>query len=597
MSAPRRRATFAACACACAFVFAGAAPLSDAEKRLLMSGMSASAATESGKAADASALERIIAIGDPALVQAFDSGMRVARLDAMPPAIEALVVKHFADASVGAALRAFTPRYATRALFDLHYARIQATYQSAEPSFGEILRTDQAGVDEPLLRTAPRFPVRAAQLNPAVDFLARRKYPGAVPLLLAALEASYAAPTGAPQYNAVLDDLLAYPSIDVWRQANAEVERLKRAGRIPEPSYAAARRKLDPIMADPDVVMTRIKGREVFEAFAKRRDALVPGAAQIAPLARSDLPRYVEEQARYLGKQEEIAAQLADEGVDYDIASAYGRLGAMTRFRLRDPSRAVGFLEKAAKGRDLYGQVALADTYQLELRDKPNALRAYELALHTASERGRRFTPYARPGDAMNEFWKAWLAQEIEFLRTGTAFQGRVPEEVIGGFWESMWVWARVALEDFPDWGSPQAYAPRAGFASAGGFGIQAPAAPANAGLASIDRKDLGSRLAAVPPSRLALIVTLRHISALPDANAILRELARHDPSGYWTTIALGTVAHHEARGAAGGEEAARNGVAEALPGIASTGDPTPLAAAARRHLQSRALRVVEKNP
>jgi hypothetical protein len=45
--------------------------------------------------------------------------------------------------------------------------------------------------------------------------------------------------------------------------------------------------------------------------------------------------------------------------------------------------------------------------------------------------------------------------------------------------------------------------------------------------------------------------------------------------------------------GAAGREEASRNGVAEALPGITAAGAPNPLAAAARRYLQSRELRVV----
>lgn len=562
MSAHRPHTIVAACLFAWAVALAGAA--APPTEQPLLAGISAPAARELGRAADAAGLARIIAIGDPALVQSFDIGLRGANITTMPPEIEALVVKHFDDPRVGAALRAFALRYRTRALFDLHYARIQSAYESREPSFGQILRTGQPGVDEPLLRIAPRFPTDAGQLNPAVQFLARRKYPGAVPLLVAALEASYAPPARPSQYNAVLESLLDYPSIEAWRQANAEIERLKRESRIPEESYAAARSKLDPLMADPDAAIARMRSRETFETFVKRRDALFPNASQISPLEKSDLPRYVEEQARFLEKQEAIAAELGDEQVDYNVAIAYGRLGAVVRFRMRDPARAVPLLEKAAKGRDLYGQIALADTYQLELRDKANALRVYQLALRTASEVVKRYTPYARPGDAMNEFWKAWLAEEVAFLRTGTPFHGRVPEKVIGGFWEVTWVWARVAVYDFPDW-------------------AQVPES----------RADLAARLAAVPASRLALLMTLRSISTLPNADGILRELARNDPSGYWTAIALGTVAFHESRGAAGREEASRNGVAEALPGMIAAGGPNPLVAAARRYLQSRELRVV----
>lgn len=590
----RRAAPIAAWACGLAIALAqAAAPLTEAEKQLLMSGMSASAASERGKEGDAAALERIVAIGDPALVQSFDYGLRAAQVNAMPPAVEAVVAAHFDDARVGAALRALSPRYRTRALFDLHYARIQKAYESREPSFEQILRTDQPGIEEPLLAAASRFPSSAGQLNPVASFLARRKYPGAIPLLVASMEATYAVKAAAPQYNAALDALLEYPSVDAWRRADAEVERLKREGKIEDASYAAARQKLDRVLADPDAVLARMKGRDVFAVFVARRDALQPNAREIAILQVSDLPRYVDEQARFLAKQEAIAAELADEGVDYEIASAYARLGTLTRFRLRDTRRALPFLEKAAKGRDLIGQVALADAYEIELHDKANALRAYELALRTASETGRRITPYARPGDAMNEFWKAWLAAEIAYLRSGTPFRGRVPENVVGGFWEAMWVWARGAASDFPQWASAQGGV--AAFAASGGRALALPVAPP--GEAPPGPKELAARLAAMPASRLPLFVTLRHISELPNADAILRELARHDPSGYWTTVALGTALYYDRRGAAGREEASKAGLDEALPGLRAAGSPTPLAAAARRYLQTRELRIVERKP
>ena len=124
------------------------------------------------------------------------------------------------------------------------------------------------------------------------------------------------------------------------------------------------------------------------------------------------------------------------------------------------------------------------------------------------------------------------------------------------------------------------------------GMAMQPPPAPRPP---TIDRKDLGARLAKVPASRLALILTMRHISALPDADAILREFARSDPSGYWTTVTLGTVAYHEGRGVEGRQEALANGVAQALPGMMDEGAPNALAAAAKRHLQSRNLRIVKQ--
>jgi hypothetical protein len=90
--------------------------------------------------------------------------------------------------------------------------------------------------------------------------------------------------------------------------------------------------------------------------------------------------------------------------------------------------------------------------------------------------------------------------------------------------------------------------------------------------------------------------VTLRHISAMSDADAMLKELARHDPSGFWTTVALGSVAFHE-RAPGTRDGALGDGIAEMMPGMAAPESPNALAQAARRHLQARALRVVEKKP
>jgi tetratricopeptide (TPR) repeat protein len=560
---------------ACALGLHAQAALTEGEKALLMSQMSAAMATELGKGADARGLERIIAIGDPALVQSFDNGMRVAQVQVLPPAVEALVVRNFNDARVGAALRALTPRYQTRALFDLHYHRIEGAYQSGEPSLKQIFNTEVAGVEEVLLRVAPKFTTPPGQINPAVAFAARRRYPGAAPFLVANLGNAYSGSGRALQHNATMDALLAYPSPDVWRQAGAEVERLRREGKIGEDAYAAARKRLDAVLQDPDATIARMNERAAWDLYMARSNELQPSASEVFPLQAADPARYVDEMARRLEGQEAIAAELRTERTQYDVAQSYGRLGAFARFRLGDARRAVGFLERGAKGRDLVSQVLLADTYQLALNDRQNAIRAYRLALDTASETGRQVTPYARPGEPMNEFWKAWLSNEVAFLLSGRKFRGTVPEDVIRGFWESMWVWARLAAEYFPEWASAH----------------EAPAFKAT----PAERAGLGQRLAKVPASRLALMLTLRSMSALPDADAILRELARSDPSGYWTTVVLGTVAYYDGRGAAGREEAESSGLTEQLPGFAGDGRPNALVAASRRHMKSQELRAVKQ--
>jgi tetratricopeptide (TPR) repeat protein len=334
--------------------------------------------------------------------------------------------------------------------------------------------------------------------------------------------------------------------------------------------------------------------------YVKRRDALVPTAAQIREIQKRSPREYVDAQTRYLERVDALAAGYASEQVRYDPGHQWASLGIYARFQAGDPALAIAPLEKAAKARNLLGQLVLADTYQLALKDKAGALRAYQLALDTASRQPpeSRITPYATAGSPMNEFWKAWLAAEIDYLRTGKRFSGRVPEVVVTGFWEAMGVWVRAAANTFPDWPVPYEQLgvtmARAGMVTGG------PPAPSWSSIAyalgQIDPKTLRQRLQGMPPSRYALFVTLRQISALPDAETILRELGRPDPSGYWTTVILGTVAFHEGSPARR-DEALANGVAEALPGMAAAGKPNALATAARRHLQARELRVMERKP
>jgi hypothetical protein len=345
------------------------------------------------------------------------------------------------------------------------------------------------------------------------------------------------------------------------------------------------------------LTLARRRSSEAAALFMQRRGTLAPSDAQLAELRKGDPRGYAEARSRRLAQELEIAAEIRDSRVDYQVAMGYRDLGLHVRFALKDPKAALPFLEQAARGLDLMGQVALADTYQLALNDKAYALRAYRLALETASapQGVRDFTPYAQLDSPMNRFWREWLAAEIAFLETGKPFAGRISEPAISGFWQAAGFWGGVVASAFPEWPQgPDAMAfrfPQSGGAITGVPTWQGIEASARA----LERPDLAAALQRTPATRIALILTLRPISLLADPKAILAELARNDPSGFWTTVALGTVAWHESGDPERRDLALRNGVAERMPGMARPGQPNALAQAARQQLKARALRAVEK--
>jgi tetratricopeptide (TPR) repeat protein len=581
------------------FVSHALAQLTEGERRLLQGAITVGAANESGKAADAAALERIVALGDPELVRAFSRGLDTARVEQMPADLEAIVIRHFDDQRVGAALRALFPRYRTRKLFDLHYARLQGAFKADEPSFKEILRTDQPGIDEDLMRIADKFPVARDELPPVPIFVGTRHHPAAIPALVASIDPGYRVLGRVPpMHNRPLGLLLEYPDVGVWRRAGDELERLKREGRVTDEAYAAGRQQIDRALADPELTLARMRARDARVQFEKRRAALGVASVRIDAL-RDESPRmYADQQAKYLARLDEIAREIGDEGVAYDVADQYFTLGMMVRFQLRDPREAVTYLEKAAAYHHAMGQVALADTYQLALNDRNAALAAYERALAevTTQPKGRLFFPYSPQGNRMNDFWRAWLAQEVEFMRTGKPFQGRIPENVIAGFFDALYGNAGYFIDAFGadvplDTREVQGFA---GMRVAPSARLAPPARDWSDVEASFDRVDktgLAGKLAKLPPSRLYLFVSLRPVSALSAAD-ILRYFARNDPSGYWTTCLLGTVSYLDSRAAERRELAVRTGAAQLMPGMAASGKPNALSSAASQFLASRGLRV-----
>jgi hypothetical protein len=561
------------------------AQLTDTEKKLLQGAMTESTAFELGKSADIEGLRRIITLGDPRLVRRYSAGTDVGRIQSMPAAMEQLLIAHFDDPRVGEAMRDLFPRYRTRKVFDLHYARIQNAYRAEEPSFRQILRTDQEGIDEALVKIADKYPQKPDELNPAMMFVARRHHPAAIPWLVANIEGGYRILGRVPpMHNAVLRELLAYPSPDVWRRAGDELERLKRESRITEEAYAAGRQQLNAALADPNVTLSRMRTAENRAVYERRRAAVKPTVLEMEILLRDGLVReYLDAQRRHLEQLDAIATEIGDESVGYGVGGEYLQAGLIARFRLRDAREAAVFFAKAAAYHVALGQVALADAYQLALNDKPRAIAAYEVALAEAGRatEARPFWPYAKAGSPMNIFWRAWLAQELEFLRSGKPFRGRIPEPVIGGFFATVF-------------GNGNALVPSLAQDVSLNLRLNVPGewGEIESELERLEGEGLSSRLEAVPASRLALFVAMPAISALP-SREMLRHFARNDPSGYWTACVMGTVAYLQSRPQGERRDLAiRNSVARLLPGMAAKGAPNALASASSQFLANRGLRV-----
>ncbi|MEP7244269.1 MAG: hypothetical protein ABI885_11330 [Gammaproteobacteria bacterium] len=579
-----------------AFASISAQPLSEAQKQLLSSSISEDAAMQMGKEGDVAAFARIVATGDGGLVSRYGTGMSLGGIKVLPPEVEALVVRNFDHAALSPTLRAMPPKYQTRALFDRYYARVLSTSRGFDQVFKQILNTDQPGIDAEILEIMPRFFSLPHETNPALAYLAQRKYPGAVPALIAAIEPAYRADS---QYNNPLTLLLRYDTPEVWRRADAEVRRLRAAGRVPDNAYQHSRFEIDPLVTDPDGAIKRRRASEAAAPFNQERLAL----AKSAPPAtlRAEPVRYIEAQARYLDSVDALLAKYPHESGAHTVGTQYGSLALYVRVVGRDVPRALKLYERGAQGRSGIALVGLADTYQLALRDPAKAIAAYQRALDIANAPPGPINPFGSGGTPINAFWTSWFSAEIEFLRTGKPFRGRVPEAAISGFWTILSGWRGSLAIAYPAWpvsmrvvsSATRSVPAYSGYAlGQRGDSTQGKWSDIESVNAAATDDGLVAKLPALPASRYSFMVALRHISVLKDPARILAELERHDPSGYWTTIVLGTVDYHERTGRDG---ALADGTADAMPGMGSPAKPNPLSAAARRYLQSRGLRPTEK--
>lgn len=578
------------------------APLTEAEKALLHASVSSVSANEYGRAASAEGLAKIIKLEEPTLVRQFGLGMQQAGISVLPAQIESLVVAHFDHPRIGVELRSFHPKYQTRRLFDLHYARMRAAYKTDDPSFYAILNTDLAGIEGPVMQLVHKFPSGLNNPNRALFFLGQRKYPEAVPLLLAALPESYQPgrsdkPEG---FNQILRLLMGYPSVDVWRRTRDEIETLYRTGKITAAIHASAAKDLGNLLNDPEKASAEIARQEQIVAYAKQRDALRAGLQQIGKLRDSDPQRYADEYRKYLEKLETLPAEYP--GREQGLAGEYFRLATFVRFRLRNPAEGVELYAKADRHGHLLGRIAVADTYQFDLRDNNKAAESYRRALEElqgpAKPGSVSFYTYGDDRSKLSEWLKSWLPQEIRYLKTGKPSNDSIGEAAIGGFFTTVYGWGEAVRQEIaPD-------LPAVSFGYRPGLpGYSRPADMATAWseieavVARVDRGELVRKLNELPASRLTLTATIQPLTALPDADSILRYLEKHDPSGYWSACLLGTAFFISQKGEAGKNEALRNGAAHLMPGMAAATslETNPLGVAAARFLRARGLRVMPK--
>ena len=580
----------------CCWVAATAqsAPLTEAEKKLLQGSISVAQATEFGEQADAAGLAKIIKLEDPALVQAFNAGMTRVGTSALPADLEALVIANFEHPTLGRALRAFSPKYRTRRLFDLHYARIKA---GDVRNSSQIGNTDLAGIEEPLLQLLDRFERKPNEPNWLVLWLGHRKYPGAVPLLLESLRKSYL-PTAARHpalLPAELQLLISYPSVEVWRQARAVLEDLHRSGVITDVTLEEDSKALDNRIRNPEQALAQFRQGGRINEYRAKQNALRPTLDQIGKLRETDPSGYLSEYRAHLEKLELLLAEYADSVDGYAVATQYFDLAMLARFGLRRPAEAADLYAGSARHGHALGHVAAADTYQFDLRDKIKAAQAYQRALDASQKPfvPTVFNPYRPDPARVNEWLMEWLPREIRYLRSGERYRRGVGGAPIEGFFTAVQTYG-VAVRSGLTQGLP-GLAFRRGPAPLGqpGFSQQSGGFDRTADteklLARIDRESLGQKLDQLPASHLTLLATVEHVSVLSDAGRILRYLEKHDPSGYWSACLLASVYAVDLKSAQGSDEA-RNELAQAMPGLIapSAGGPRAISVAAEQVMKGR---------
>ncbi|HZF18139.1 MAG TPA: hypothetical protein VE008_00375 [Burkholderiales bacterium] len=286
--------------------------------------------------------------------------------------------------------------------------------------------------------------------------------------------------------------------------------------------------------------------------------------------------RYVAFYLDYLKGQERLAVEYADlgpvVGLRNEISNEYLGLGNTVRFKLKQPNKAIELYaagEKVGDSLALTLAAAAADTYQFDLHDKAKALKEYQRA-QVKVHRTPTSTNDIEVGIAR---WAAnWLTYQIDYLKTGKTFSGTIGQEDIGGAGLILYFSAGTDMQD--DY-----------------LGL-APIHRLLMGATSRDgqlnptfsRNEIGQKLERLPPSGVTLLRTVMLLTLLPDAEAILRYLEKHDPAGYASACFLALVEMVDRQAGANRE------AAQLLPGlaVAPLGAANPLRVASNRFFGER---------
>jgi hypothetical protein len=414
-------------------------------------------------------------------------------------------------------------RIETPAAIDALLARMAALKVSQVPTAAQQLKS----LADSLAQIGPEVPIpydrfRAA-LPPdtrqyAITWLTKRKDLKAVPDAIALLG-------DRATFSNAVSALIATDSPEVWKQARAEVERLKKEGKVEDYLYRSGSTSLDAKIADPAKHMAEKAAIDRGREYESHRSLLARDRAAAMKLRAAEPEGYVTGMKDYLKSAEKLAGEYAGVpttvGAKGEMANDYLELAHWVRFKSKRPKEAIELYEGAQRNGSPLGLFGAGDTLQFDLRDPQGALAEYRkipAASNPSTYRG------GGEDDMMAEWGRKWLVAQEAWLTKGQRFSGPIGERDLG----PVTMFAYVAGGGGPD--------------DVFGLGPLGQMMARAAGGQKVDRDEVKRALDKLPPSGFVLIRTMGLISLMPDSTSILEYLARHDPAGFASASYFGLV-------------------------------------------------------
>jgi hypothetical protein len=243
-------------------------------------------------------------------------------------------------------------------------------------------------------------------------------------------------------------------------------------------------------------------------------------ATQISALRQSNPVEYLRQKLDNIAKHQALAQKYKgsyDAGhIETELPRQYAELADLARYRLADPRRAIELYQRAASpsGRDT--AVDIADTYQFDLNDRANALKAYRQAIERL-----RATQGSAQGEStvlMPLLLKSYQAQ-VDQLESGKRYSAAPSMDDL----QACQVWMLYA---------------------GGGSGSMPPQTPAIEALrAKASQKvDMDAVFRAMPRSTVLLQQSFILMQEVREPAVLTDYFARSDPSGFWTAHMLGLI-------------------------------------------------------